>query len=452
MSGEVLRRRFAELYGVEDARIVLVRGALHAKEIVMRLVALGGGKEVACAASPELERLAAIYGLRIVEGISQSAAAAFFALGERPSEPPAMISVLDESEIEFSDIKSSAGVGENIAVIRSLECAYGLSDAPCAALIAAEPLAARFAALVEPNAIPPIIEKAALEALSPSRLPAARAKIDRVRRERKDLAEGLAQSPAVKSVRELAGAAVLVEPADCAAFSATARAWKIGLQPSGETAFRLSVGAPDENQRVLFAFGAVEKMKKGRYGEVVRDTAETKIAASVDLDREGPIAIDTGIGFFDHMLTQIVHHAGVSASLACEGDLEVDAHHTIEDCAIAFGQALSQALGERRGVARFGFTLPMDEAEARVSIDLSGRPYLVFEGEFDTPLIGKYPTEMTEHVFRSLSQSLGAAIHLSVTGENDHHKTEACFKAFGRALRQAIRIEGEGTPSTKGVL
>lgn len=452
MSNEALRRRFAELYGVEDTQIVPVRGALHAKEIVMRLAALSGWKEIACTASPELEKLAAIYRLRMVDSANRSAASAFFDLDERFSGSSAMISIVDESEIEFSDIRSSAGVGEDIAVIRSLEYAYNLADAPCAALIAAPSLAERLSAMIEPNAIPQIIKKAALEALSPSRLPAARARIDRIRRERKNLAEGLARSQAVKSVHELPGAAVLVEPVDRAAFSATASAWRIGIEPSGETAFKLSIGAPDENQRVLFAFGAVEEMKPGRYGEIVRDTLETKIAASVDLDREGPIAIDTGIGFFDHMLTQIAHHAGVSASLACEGDLGVDAHHTIEDCAIAFGQALSQALGARRGIARFGFMLPMDEAEARVSIDLGGRPYLVFEGEFDAPLIGRYPTEMTEHVFRSLSQSLGAAIHLTVTGENDHHKTEACFKAFGRALRQAIRIEGEGTPSTKGVL
>lgn len=452
MNGEALRRRFAELYGVEDARVVPVRGALHAKEIVMRLVARSGGKEVACAASPQLERLAAINGLRIVERTSRSASGAFFDLDERSSAPPTTISVVDESEIEFSDLNSFAGVNDNIAVIRSLEFAYGLSGAPCAALIAAPSLAARLSAMVEPNAIPPTIEKTALEALSPSRLPLARARIDRVRRERKNLGDGLARSPAVRTVRALAGAAVLVEPVDRAVFFATARAWKIRLELSGEIAFKLRVGAPDENQRVLLAFGAVEEMKPGRYGEIVRDTLETKIAASVDLDREGPIAIDTGIGFFDHMLTQIIHHAGVSASLACEGDLDVDAHHTIEDCAIAFGQALSQALGERRGVARFGFTLPMDEAEASVSVDLGGRPYLVFDGEFDAPLIGRYPTEMTEHVFRSLSQSLGAAIHLTVKGENDHHKTEACFKAFGRALRQAIKVEGEETPSTKGVL
>jgi histidinol dehydrogenase len=189
-----------------------------------------------------------------------------------------------------------------------------------------------------------------------------------------------------------------------------------------------------------------------RRADVARETRETKIAVSVDLDKQTPPSVKTGVGFYDHMLEQIAQHGGLALSLRCEGDLKVDPHHTIEDCALALGQALKQALGERRGIARFGFVLPMDEAEAKVSIDLGGRPYLVFEGAFAQAQLGEYPTQMTEHVFRSLSQSMGAAIHVAVTGANDHHKTEACFKAFGRALRQAIAIEGATLPSTKGVI
>lgn len=189
-----------------------------------------------------------------------------------------------------------------------------------------------------------------------------------------------------------------------------------------------------------------------RRGQIQRDTKETKIAVAVDLDRSAPIQIASGVGFFDHMLEQVAHHAGFSLTLSCQGDLHIDAHHSIEDCAIAFGQALNAALGARRGIARFGFVLPMDEAEAKISIDLGGRPYLVFDGAFTAPLIGQYPTEMTEHVFRSLAQALGATVHVSVSGSNDHHKTEGCFKALGRALRQAIRIEGAELPSTKGMI
>ena len=189
-----------------------------------------------------------------------------------------------------------------------------------------------------------------------------------------------------------------------------------------------------------------------RTGQAVRDTKETRIVCAVDLDAAGPVSIATGVGFFDHMLEQVAAHGGFSLRLACEGDLHTDPHHTIEDSAIALGQALKQALGERKGIARYGFVLPMDEANATVSIDLSGRPYPLFEGTFDTPFIGDYRTDLTAHVFRSLAEHLGAAIHVSVTGDDDHHKTEAVYKAFGRALRQAIRIEGDAVPSTKGVL
>jgi histidinol dehydrogenase len=198
--------------------------------------------------------------------------------------------------------------------------------------------------------------------------------------------------------------------------------------------------------------GASEPLTRRRRAAVVRETKETRINAAIDLDRSEPVAIATGVGFFDHMLEQVAHHGGFSVTLSCAGDLHIDAHHTIEDCAIGFGQALAKALGERRGIARFGFVAPMDEAQAQVSIDLGGRAFLVFKGAFSAPTLGAYPAEMTEHVFRSLAQALNATIHVSVVGENDHHKTEACFKALGRALRQAIRIEGEAMPSTKGVI
>ena len=210
---------------------------------------------------------------------------------------------------------------------------------------------------------------------------------------------------------------------------------------------------PEVNDRLLAAFGLTPpRSRPARRGEAVRDTKETRIVCAVDLDTPGPVGTRTGVGFFDHMIEQVAAHGGFSIRLSCDGDLHIDPHHTVEDCAIALGQALKQALGERRGIGRYGFVLPMDEAEAKVSIDLSGRPYAVFEGTFATPFIGEYRTDLTAHVFRSLAEHLGAAIHVSVTGEDDHHKTEACFKALGRALKQAIRVDGDAVPSTKGVL
>jgi len=172
----------------------------------------------------------------------------------------------------------------------------------------------------------------------------------------------------------------------------------------------------------------------------------------VNLDRETPVAIATGIGFFDHMLEQVARHGGFSLELACRGDLEVDEHHTVEDCALALGQALREALGDKRGIGRYGFVLPMDEALAQVAIDLSGRSYAVFTGRFGRDAVGGLPTELVPHFFRSLADSLGAAIHVEVRGENTHHMIEACFKGVGRALRRAFRVRGTELPSSKGVL
>ncbi len=152
------------------------------------------------------------------------------------------------------------------------------------------------------------------------------------------------------------------------------------------------------------------------------------------------------------MLEQVARHGGFSLELACTGDLEVDEHHTVEDCALALGQALREALGDKRGIARYGFLLPMDESLAQVAIDLSGRAYAVFEGQFGRESVGGLPTELVPHFFRSLADSLGAAIHMQVRGENSHHMVEACFKGVGRALRQALRVEGTELPSSKGVL
>ena len=189
-----------------------------------------------------------------------------------------------------------------------------------------------------------------------------------------------------------------------------------------------------------------------RSAKVARKTKETDINVEVRLDEEAPIRIATGIGFFDHMLEQVAKHGGFSLQLSCAGDLHIDEHHTVEDCALALGQALKVALGDKHGIHRYGFMLPMDEALARVAIDLSGRPYFVFEGTFGRDQVGQLPTELVPHFFRSLAETLGAAINIKVSGDNTHHMIEACFKGVGRALRQAIRITDTQLPSTKGTL
>jgi imidazoleglycerol-phosphate dehydratase/histidinol-phosphatase len=197
---------------------------------------------------------------------------------------------------------------------------------------------------------------------------------------------------------------------------------------------------------------ARELLESPRRATVQRNTKETRITVSVDLDAEGPQRIHTGLGFFDHMLEQIGRHGGFALDLRCDGDLQIDEHHTVEDCALALGQALKQALGEKRGIGRYGFVLPMDETQASAALDLSGRPYFLFEGEFPRESVGQLPSELVPHFFRSLCETLGANLHLSVKGDNTHHMIEACFKVTARALRQGLARIGNELPSTKGAL
>jgi len=189
-----------------------------------------------------------------------------------------------------------------------------------------------------------------------------------------------------------------------------------------------------------------------RRAVVQRNTKETKIRVALDLDRVAEPHTATGLPFFDHMLEQIGKHGGFALDIRAEGDLHIDEHHTIEDTGLALGQALREALGDKRGIGRYGFTLPMDETLASAALDFSGRPYFVFEGEFRRERVGDMPTELVPHFFRSLCDASGLNLHLSVRGDNAHHKVEASFKALARALRQAIRREGTALPSTKGAL
>lgn len=195
-------------------------------------------------------------------------------------------------------------------------------------------------------------------------------------------------------------------------------------------------------------------LDRNRSAQVERRTHETRITVGVDLDREARPETHTGIGFFDHMLEQLGLHGGFALTLRCDGDLHIDEHHTVEDCALALGQALRKALGDRRGIGRYGFLLPMDESLAQVALDLSGRSHFTFTGSFNREAVGGLPTELVPHFFRSLSDALGATLHLTVTGDNAHHMVEACFKAVGRCLRQALARDGASSaiPSSKGSL
>ncbi len=194
--------------------------------------------------------------------------------------------------------------------------------------------------------------------------------------------------------------------------------------------------------------------KSNRCTEIHRETGETDIHVKVALDGTGQSHIDTGLGFFDHMLDQIARHSGCDLEVKVKGDLKVDEHHTIEDTALALGEAFNKALGDKRGIGRYGFTLPMDDSLVTVALDFGGRSWFEWETGFTREKIGDMPTEMFPHFFKSFSDAARCNLHIKAEGNNEHHKIEAIFKALARALKMAIKLEEEegGIPSTKGVL
>jgi len=199
------------------------------------------------------------------------------------------------------------------------------------------------------------------------------------------------------------------------------------------------------------------KDTEARRATVERKTKETAISASVDLDGTGAYEVSTGVGFLDHMIEQLSRHSLIDMTVKTVGDLHVDQHHTTEDTAIAIGEAVAKALGDKRGITRYGSVYsPMDETLSRVSLDISGRPWLVFNANFTVQRLGEWDTEMIEHWFHSFAQAAGITLHVeNLYGSNNHHIVESCFKGLARALRQAVEIDprkADAIPSTKGML
>lgn len=246
-----------------------------------------------------------------------------------------------------------------------------------------------------------------------------------------------------------------------------ANSYVVGDRPS-DIQLAKNLGAKAIGIRGLFPFGDWEKeavlvadswdgigallMRPPRKACVTRKTKETDIEVEVNLDGTGQADISTGLGFFDHMLEQIARHGSIDLKIKTLGDLHIDEHHSIEDTGLALGEAFLNALGDKRGIGRYGFCLPMDDCLAQVALDFGGRPWLVWEAWFQREKIGDMPTEMFSHFFKSFSDAAKCNLNIKSEGQNEHHKIEAIFKAFARAVKMAVRQEGNMLPTTKGIL
>ena len=370
--------------------------------------------------------------------------------------------VVDETYIEYAGVGSIAAALEshaNLVVLRTLSKSHAAAGVRCGVAVARADVSVLLAKVLAPYPIPQPVVQAVMAIMAPANQVKLAEKRQDIITRRDEFATAARDTAPVREVLPTDANYLLMIVDDADALCA--RAGEAGVilrnqshQPGLANAVRVSIGTEDEMGMMLAILRgeAVSACGEERVARHVRRTSETAISVEVNLDRKAPVRISTGVGFYDHMLDQIAKHAGFSLQLECDGDLHIDPHHTIEDCAIALGVALRSALGDKRGIGRYGFCLPMDESLVTVALDLSGRYYLDFKGEFPADHVGDLPTDMIEHVFRSLAENLQANLHIAVEGENAHHMVEACFKGFARALRQAIRQEGAELPSTKGVL
>ncbi len=368
--------------------------------------------------------------------------------------------VVDEAYIDFSSEPSMSGYIKeypNLIILQTLSKAYGMAALRLGLAFGDERTMSMFANVKYPYNI----SLAGMEkAMSLLRRDVA-SEVALVKSERTRMAEALAKLPRVVKVWPSDANFLLVEVDDARGMYDELLDAQVIVRDRSKVVgcggcLRITIGTPAENDKVLAVIGglAPESVVEKRAAKVIRKTRETQIEVSVDLDGNGTDGIDTGLKFLDHMLDQIVHHAGIYLTVKASGDLEVDEHHTMEDVAIVLGEALIKALGDKRGIERYGFVLPMDESKAMVLMDLGGRIEFVWDVEFRREYVGDVPTEMFWHFFRSLGAAMSCNLHVSAKGDNDHHVAEGIFKAFARALKMAVRKEqfSYSLPSSKGVL
>ena len=370
--------------------------------------------------------------------------------------------VVDETYVEFADSESlipCLDAHANLVILRTLSKSHAAAGLRCGVAVARSDVTELLQKVLAPYPLAQPVVDAALTILSAKSQSVLAAKRRDIVTRRDQVAAMLAASAEIVEVLPSDANYLLVRVKDAAVLCEKCRASGIILrnqshQPGLENTVRVSIGSDEDMQAFI---GVVKgETLSGRSDQrvetVIRKTNETAISVRVNLDAAAPVRINTGIGFYDHMLDQIAKHGGFSLEIECDGDLHIDPHHSVEDCAIALGQAIRLALGDKRGIGRYGFFLPMDESQVKVALDFGGRFYLDFKADFPESHVGDLPTDMVPHVFYSFAENMQANLHIAVTGENTHHMVEACFKGFGRALRQAIRRDGDEMPSTKGSL
>lgn len=486
---QALRQRLADIFGVSPNELVMGRGADEALDVLVRTFC-EPGKDTILYSSPTFsffKTVADLQGCAVIDVPSdaelrpdmdlivqtvrdEQPKITFLCSPNNPTgasidaadvlrvcEASQGLVVLDEAYIEFSNHPSlSASRPKNLVVTRTMSKLYGLAGVRLGAAIADQAVIDLMLKVIPPYPIPKPVIDTALPALSAPAMAVVEARRAILISERDRLTPLLAQSKYVAKTYSSNANFILFKAVDEAAMLTKLAAANIRIRDFRSKVpghFRLSIGMPDENDLALTALGVLtSKDVPHRIGETFRTTKETDVAIRVNLDDPGAVKIDTGLGFYDHMLEQIAKHGGLGLTCVVKGDLEIDAHHTVEDTALALGSALKQALGDKAGIGRYGFVMPMDETQARVAIDLSGRPAMTFKGVFPSDHVGEFPVEMCPHFFESLAQTLGAAIQIEVDGVNSHHMIEACFKGVGRALRPALAVSGTDMPSTKGVL
>ncbi len=382
------------------------------------------------------------------------------------------IILADEAYIDFSGSESlvrSLDKYPNLIVMQTLSKAYGLAGARTGIAYAGRDIVDLFYRVKPPYNVSTPNQKAALEVLGKNSL--IMRSVDEIVKEREELKSGLLRIPAIRMIWPSDANFLLIKVDDPDMVYDQLISRKIIVRNRNSQvpgALRITVGTPSENRRLLRALAdfsgvAPEESKEdlkgftatgcSRTSEVTRITSETSVVIRLSLDGEGLSSIDTGIGFLDHMLTQLARHGNIDLDVSASGDTEVDEHHTVEDVALALGEAFDRALGLRRGIERFGFLLPMDDALAQVALDFGGRPFLVWDVKFSTERTGGIGNDMFRHFFSSFCDSARCNLNIKAEGYNDHHKVEAIFKAFARSVKMAVSHTGsDRIPSTKGVI